>query len=377
MRATLANAALVKYAGRFVWLELDFDNPTNQAFIARHGVTFTPTLLVIDPADERSTATKFGGLTLSELSLFLERGEVGVKQRMNGPADVAFARGEEMVGRGQLTEAIAAYREALKLATPGWPEQNRVIGSLTKTLMSSRDFQACAETAAAHAPAMPRDSTFASTVLSGFGCSLSGGNAPWADAARKVIEPLAVEAVALPATLRDDRFQLYQLFMSVAQRSGNKDKVAQWGDRWLDEIEATKPADDDERSALDIARVDAAQLMNAPARVLPALVASERAMPTNYNASLRLAEIATEAKQYDDALAACERGLAHVTGPIGRSWLLQTKAEALAGKGDSAAARSALEEALQAARAIGDGHVRDSNVRRITQAIAEASKQPQ
>ena len=57
MKATLQDAALTRDAGRFVWLELDFDKPGNQAFLARHGVAYTPTLMVLDPADERATAT--------------------------------------------------------------------------------------------------------------------------------------------------------------------------------------------------------------------------------------------------------------------------------------------------------------------------------
>jgi len=376
MRATLASGAVKRYAGRFVWLELDIDKPLNQPFIARHGVTFTPTIFVLDPADERTTATKFGGMTVSELYLFLERGERGVKGLTSSPADAALARAEEMLGRNQLTDAVAAYREALKLATPGWPERARVVGSLIKTLMYVRQVQACAEMAAAEAPTMLRDSTFAPVVLPGFGCSLAGETAPWAESARKILEPLAVEAVALPSTLRDNRFQLYQMFMSAALQSGDKDKLAKWGGRWLDEIEVTKPADDDERSALDIARVDAADIMNDPVRVLPALIASERAMPTNYSASLRLAQIAAAAKRYDESLAACERGLVNVTGPIGRSWLLQTKAEALLGKGDATAARNVLEEALQVAQTIGEKRKRDQHVRNITQAIAETKNKP-
>ena len=33
-----------------------------------------------------------------------------------------------------------------------------------------------------------------------------------------------------------------------------------------------------------------------------------------------------EARQYNKAIASCNHGLAHVTGPIGSKWLLQIKA---------------------------------------------------
>jgi hypothetical protein len=98
-------------------------------------------------------------------------------------------------------------------------------------------------------------------------------------------------------------------------------------------------------------------------------------MPENYNASLRLAQMLVAAKRYDDALAACERGLVHATGPVGRTWLLKTKFNALAGKGDLVAGRRVLDEALVSAREIANAQNRDGNIRSITQAMAEVDKE--
>jgi hypothetical protein len=123
-----------------------------------------------------------------------------------------------------------------------------------------------------------------------------------------------------------------------------------------------------------LGRPRAASEIDEPQRVLPALVQSERAMPNNYNASLRHAQMATAAGHYDEALAACDRGLAHVTGPVGRTWLLKTKVNALAGKGDQAGARRVLERALVSARAINNKRNGDGNIQRITQVIAEMDK---
>ncbi len=370
MREILADPSLARQAGRFVWLELDFDKPENQAFIEAHDVSYTPSLYVLDPADERATATHLGGMTLPELGRFLDQGEAGVLGGAKSPAAAALARGDELAGRGRLGEAAAAYRQALRLAEPGWAERGHAVRALAAALLSGRDWQACAETAAAEAPAMAREPAFAHVVLCGLSCANAGGSSPWVPTTRRVLEPLAAEAVALPATLRDDRFELYQQLMHGAEQQGDRAALVRWGERWLQEIETTTPASDDERSAFDIARVDAVSLLETPARALPALLASEQAMPGDYNASLRLAQMEAEAGRYDEARAACDRGLAHVTGPLGRAWLLRTKAEALAGKGDTEAARRVLEEALQAARAIGLEHLRESNVQRITTEIA-------
>jgi tetratricopeptide (TPR) repeat protein len=361
MRETLADPSLARHAGRFVWLELDFDNPANQAFVAGREVAYTPSLFVIDPASERAAATHIGGMTLPELNVFLDQGEHGVKDEATAPAAAALRRGDELVGSGQVAAAAAAYREALRIADPAWPRRVQALRALTWALLTDGQSQACAETVAAEAPALPRDPAFASIVLSGLSCANRAGSAPWGEATRKTLEPLAAEAAAVPAALRDERFQLYQQLMHAALHRDDAAALARWGGRWLDEIEGTKPAGDDERSALDIARVDAVQLLGTPAR----------AIPGNYNASLRLAQVATAARRYDDALAACGRGLEHVTGPIARSWLLQTKAEALIGKGDPAAARRALDEALRCAHTIGTRANRDSNVARIERAIAE------
>jgi hypothetical protein len=105
-----------------------------------------------------------------------------------------------------------------------------------------------------------------------------GQSAPWAETARKTLEPLAVEAIALPVTLRDHRFKLYQELMGDTQDRGDSASIVRWGDQWLNELDASKPANDDERSAFDIARVDAARVMGDSSRVLPALIASERAI---------------------------------------------------------------------------------------------------
>jgi tetratricopeptide (TPR) repeat protein len=371
MRATLADSALTRYARRFVWLELDYDKPVNQDFIARRGVGSTPTLYVLDPARERAVATHIGGLTLPALGRFLDQGEREFRGAARSPAGAALARGDEMLGVGRFAEAAVAFREALGLADPGSPERIHALGSLTWALWVGRQPQACAEIAAKEAPGMPRVEAFGQVVLAGYAASNQGGGAPWAEAARRILEPLAVEASGLPTTLRDHRFQLYQMLMQAAESRGDTVTVARVGHHWLEEIERIEPKDDDERSALDIARVDAASELDEPARVLPALTESERAMPDNYTASLRRAQMAAAAGRYDEALAACDRGLAHVTGPVGRTWLLTTRANALAGKGDRAGARRELEQALMSARAIDNKRNRDGNVRRITQAIAE------
>src|SRR5690242_1257281 len=110
MRATLEDTSLARLAGRFVWLELNFDNPANKAFLLEHKVAFTPSLYVLDPGDERATATHFGGLSLRDLNHFLDEGERGYRHAVRSPGDEALARGDQALGRSQFADAEQAYR---------------------------------------------------------------------------------------------------------------------------------------------------------------------------------------------------------------------------------------------------------------------------
>jgi hypothetical protein len=374
MRVTLAEPTLARQAGRFVWLELNFDNPANRAFLVGHRVAFTPAFYVLDPADERAAASHFGGMTLHELNQFLDRGAGGVGGAASSPADRALARGDERLGRGDLAQAADDYRHALSVAPPGWAGRGQTLAQLTSTLMILRQCRACAETAAVEAPRLPREHPFVRVALAGLGAALQGDTAAWARTAQAILEPLVVEAVGLDEATRDDRFQAYQGLMDAAEMRGDRAAVARWGERWLGELETAVPRNDDERTALDVARVDVISAYPVPERVIPALTASERAMPGSYNASLRLAQALIEARRYDDALAACGRGLARVDRPLGRTWLHETEAQAWLAKGRPDMARQVLDEATQSAQAIVTSRNRESNLRRIAGMRAEADR---
>lgn len=372
MRATLADPALTRYAGRFVWLELDFDQPVNQPFLRAHSVSYTPTLLVVDPTSGRSLVSNLGGLSIAELERFLAAGE----SRLHGTAtdaDSLLAAASVASAGHENDAAVTLATRALSAGGPEWRERGRALRVLTWTLMRMQSAEACAETAAANAPRMTRGEDFGAVVLAGFMCSAT--NTDRAKKTQATLEPLAEEAVGLPTVMRDHRFQLYQQLMQVAASAGDTTGQRRWGHRWLDEIESIRPKDDDERSALDIARVDAAGAIDEPDRVLPALLASERAMPANYNASLRLSQMLEAAKRYDEALAACDRGLKHVTGPLGRSWLYRTQADVFDDRGNRVGARAALVRALEEAKKIGEPRMRDNNVDRLTRTLTAYDRQ--
>jgi tetratricopeptide (TPR) repeat protein len=369
----IETADLTRYAGQFVWLQLNFDEATNHMFFAKYGAISTPTFYILEPKTGRVTASQTGAMSLTEFKQFLQRGANGAITKVESPADSAMARGDGLLAKTP-EEAVVAYREALRLAPPTWAHRELAQASLAVALQDAGQWQQCAETAASEAAGMRRNSMFARTIVAGMWCVVTPDPAPWTKETAATLEPLAKEALSLPSTVRDHRDELYRTLMDLCLAREDKAGAADWGRRWLNELDHIKPANDEERSAVDIARVENVQTFGDPKRILPALIASEGAMPTSWNASLRVAQMENAAKNYDQAIAACDRGLGGKPGPAGRSWLLQTAADALNNQGQREAARKALEKALMSAETIPNPQTRDNNIKKVKAAL-EALRQ--
>ena len=372
----LANADLARYAGQFVWLELNYDKPENRAFLAKYGANATPTFFIIDPKNEKVAAIQTGAMSLLELTQFLDHGAAAIFAPAQTPADATLARADALLAQHP-AEAAQAYEEAIRLASLAWRRRELAEASLARALEDSAQWQKCAETARSEAAHMKRDSMFARTVVTGMWCVDQGNPAPWSKVEGNRLEPLARESLSLSTTVRDHRDELYRTLMYLSLARNDNEAAAAWGNQWLAELDAIKPANDEERSAVDIARVENIDVYGDPSRILPTLIASEHAMPDNYNASLRVAQMESAAKHYEQAIAACDRGLARSPGASGRSWLLQTKAEALTQQGHAAQARLVLEEAVSAAETIPNQSARDRSIERIKSALESASGAPQ
>src|SRR3569623_2149 len=87
MRSLLAQRDFTGYAGQFVWLALDFDNPNNADFLAKHGTLYTPTFYIVDAARDRARAEQDGAMTVPEVIAFLERGKHGMPAQPSALAD--------------------------------------------------------------------------------------------------------------------------------------------------------------------------------------------------------------------------------------------------------------------------------------------------
>src|SRR5690242_17757342 len=162
MRTMLLHADLNRYAGQFVWLEMNFDKPENQAFFSKFEASGTPTFYVIS-AEGKVLADQPGAMSEPELRAFLDRG-VSLAQNPQRPADAALARADALLST-KSPQAVGAYEEALRLADPDWPRRELAEYSLVTALQINEQYQQCAETSAREASVMRHDNAFANTVV--------------------------------------------------------------------------------------------------------------------------------------------------------------------------------------------------------------------
>lgn len=355
MRATvLADPALVRLAGRFVWLDVDTEKAENAAFLETFHIETWPTFLVIDPATGKPSLKWLGTATAAQMEKLLLDGERAVRGGPGESAEAVLARADRANAAGRAEEAAKGYREALLRGGPGWTRRPRAAESLVLALQAAGDAEQCAAAARAEGPGLPRGQSFANVVSTGLSCALGAPEgAAWGRAAVAALEPLATEALGLRGVLADDRAGLYEGLVGTRRQAGDGEGARRLSEAWWGFLasEGRRARTPEERAALDPWRVECALELADPARAVPALRASERDLPEDYNPPARLATLYSEMGRFGEALAASERALARAYGPR-KVRMFELRAEILEQKGDRVAARAALEEGVAYAAAL-------------------------
>ena len=133
--------------------------------------------------------------------------------------------------------------------------------------------------------------------------------------------------------------------------------------------------DPEQRTALDPNRFAAYQAAGEIEKAIPMLEQSEKDFPKDYNPPARLALVYLILKKGDEALAASDRALELVYGPR-RVRVLEVRADIQAGRGDAAAARKTLQEALAFAEQLPAGQRSDSQVASLRKKLDAAGGAP-
>lgn len=374
MRAyVLPDERLRKLAGRFVWLEVNTEKRQNDAFVERFPIDAWPTLLAVDPATEEVVLRWSGTATAVQIERLALDAERAIRAGRASRADEALARADRLMGERRHADAARAYGEALAAGGKGWERRERTAEARVQALSFAGDAPVCA---AAAREALPRlgAGAKARVVAMGLSCArdLEGGDEAAKAALLGALESAGRELLRVPGVLADDRSWVYDELSQAREARGDGKGATALARRWLAflEGEASRARTPAERTAFDGQRVNAAIRAGEPGRVLPALLASERALPEDFVPPTLLGVVYLELGRPKDALAAAGRALARAEGPR-RVRVLVLEAQARLALGERGEARATLERALAEASALPEGARPRGYVRKAEKMLGE------
>jgi tetratricopeptide (TPR) repeat protein len=353
MRAyVLPDERLRKLAGRFVWLDIDTEKPRNAAFVERFPIDAWPSILIVNPEDERVLVRWAGTATAEQIEQIALDGERALRAGKASRAEEALARADRLLGERRHAEAAAAFQEALAAGGPRFAARERASEAAVQSLGLAGAAAECAATAQKLLPSLGGASA-ARVAAQGISCALEQEEVAARRSAVAALEPRARGLLDDRRVLADDRSWLYDVLSSARAEAGDDAGAKALARRWLSflEREAARAKTPLARSAFDGQRLQAALRSGEPARVLPALLASERDLPHEYVPPTNLGVLYLALDRPADALAAADRALALAEGPR-RIRVLVLRAEAQAKAGDGAGARATLERAVQEGEAL-------------------------
>ncbi|WNG40738.1 thiol reductase thioredoxin [Archangium violaceum] len=348
------DAALAKHAGRFVWLEINTDLPSNAVFQEKYPVESWPTFFIIDPKEEKALVRFAGSATVPQLEKIFEDGERAFRGGAEGP-EALLARGDALYGEGKAAEAADVLAQALAEAPADWSRRGRALESLLVAQYGAKRHEVCARTALAELPRVPHSASWANAAGLGLMCVLQvPADTQGVKELKAALEEKGREAlspdISMPA---DDRSGVYELLVEARKAAGDEPGAKVLAEQWLTflEGEAARAPTPDARTVFDSHRMSAALVLGTPMRVVPAIEQSEKDLPDDYNPPARLANLYRRLGRLDDALAASTRALEKVQGSR-RLRVLSERAEIHLARGERDAAVRTLEDALTYAKTL-------------------------
>ncbi len=380
MRANvLTDPALAKHAGRFVWLAIDGEKAVNAEFRRRYRVPGYPTYYVLDPTSGEVLLRWVGSASVGQFDqLFAEQSAAHARRRRAGDAparaDSALAVADSLYGLDRHAAAAAAYGAALAAAPEGWPPYARAVESRLFALSQADSGAACVALAEAALPRLHRTASAGNVAASGLGCALT---LP-ADAPRRAGRIAALEracrlvlADTSLALTGDDRSGIYIALLDAredARDSLGRRQVAEAWSAFLD-AEAARAPSPEARTVFDSHRLSAYIETGRVERAIPMLEASARDFPDDYNPPARLANAYRLLGRWEEALAASDVAMAKAYGPR-KLLFYQQRSDIHKGRGDLAAARRTLEEAIAYGKALPDGQRSSATIASIERKLA-------
>jgi thioredoxin-like negative regulator of GroEL len=351
----LTDPSLAPRSGEFVWFLMDVENPKNAALKDKFPTNALPTFYVVDPKDESIARRWVGGMTIAQLQGFLDDGKTAVKGGDTGNGD-KLAQADALYGKADYKAAGDAYLAVWPSLKPADAQYARVAEATLYSLSTTdrnTDVIALAEQAE---PTLANTTSGASMAVSALGAAIAlPADAP--NRAEMIKKYEAKTRAYLDRTdialADDDRSGMYSTLMDARNDAKDEAGAKAAAQTWANFLEgaAARAKTPDARSVFDSHRLYAYIELGTPEKAVPMLLESEKAMPNDYNPPARLTAAYVAMKQWDDALAASDRALKLGYGPrMLRTF--QARADAFAGKGDTASARKTMDEAIAYAKGL-------------------------
>jgi tetratricopeptide (TPR) repeat protein len=353
----LTDPSLTPRAGEFVWFLMDVENPKNAALKAKIPAEALPTFFVVNPKDESIARRWVGGMTIAQLHGFLDDGRQAVAAANAAPAgagETPLAKADRLYANADYKAAADAY--LIAAPAPSDPNFARVAEATMYSLSTSERNAEGVAYAEATLPSLTGKTSGASLAVGALGCALAlPEDTPGRSDMIAKYEALTKEYLANPdiAMADDDRSSMLGTLVDARTDAKDEAGAKAAAQAWATFLEgaAAKATTPDARAVFDSHRLAAYIELGTPEKAVPMLIASEKALPNDYNPPARLAVAYNALKQWDNALAATDRALAKAYGPR-KLRTYQARSDAYAGKGDMAAARRTLDEAISYAGAL-------------------------
>jgi len=351
----LTDPSLAPRSGEFVWFMMDVENPKNAALKDKFPTNALPTFYVVDPKDESVARRWVGGMTIAQLQGFLNDGKDAVAGGETGNGG-KLAEADALYGKADYKAAGDAYLAAWPSLKPSDAQYSRV-AEATLYSLSTTDRNAEVIALAEQAePTLANTTSGASMAVSALGAALAlPADAPNRAEMIKKYEAKTVAYLTRTdiALADDDKSGMLGTLMDVRTDAKDEAGAKAAAQAWANFLEgaAARAKTPEARAVFDSHRLYAYMQLGTPEKAVPMLLESEKALPADYNPPARLAAAYVAMKQWDDALAASARALKLGYGPrMLRTY--QVRADAFAGKGDTAAARKTMDEAIAYGKAL-------------------------
>lgn len=361
------DASLDRYAGRFVWLSVNTENKANAAFLKKYPIPALPMTLVLDAKGDAVVLRYVGGANIAQVRSMLDDAEKTYRKRALSAADKLLAKGDEAAAKGDHKAAAKSLREALTAAPKSWPKLGRAAESLVFSLSMDGQNVPCAEEALALYPRVKGTVSAANVASVGLSCALSAEKKEWAATLEKATREVFDDPKIVLSD--DDRSGLYLSLIDAEEDEAAQRKLKEEWSAFL-EGAAARAKTPEQRTVYDSHRVSAYLDLGTPEKAIPMLEQSERDFPDDYNPPARLALAYKALKDYEKALAASDRALARIGDGPRRLTVLTARADIYAEKGDAAAAKATIAEAVAYAKSLPEGQRSQRRIESLEKRLA-------